>query len=264
MARGNQSRICATFRVKADDCRRRYFGHFEPVKSVTRLGPLQIGDAPFVVGTITSPATLKSFAGRRNESCDIAEVRLDQVGQPEDWLSLSREIERSGTPVILTTRVRSEGGNWPDDDQARLYVIREGLQHLAAVDVEFKSHLMPRVCAEAKTLQKAVIVSFHDFEKTPSFAELKAIVNNAATHGTIVKISAMVKSDDDIATLQKLLDSSRDVVLCVIGMGAFGTKTRITFPAHGSCLTYGYLDAPSAPGQLSAEMLSEQLRSLPA
>jgi 3-dehydroquinate dehydratase-1 len=72
----------------------------------------------------------------------------------------------------------------------------------------------------------------------------------------------MAKNNDDIATLEKLLGSSLDVPLCVIGMGAFGTKTRITFPAHGSCLTYGYLDAPSAPGQLSAEMLSEQLCSL--
>jgi 3-dehydroquinate dehydratase-1 len=232
------------------------------MKPPASLGPLQIGEVPCVVGTITSAARLKAFAARPNQSCDIAEVRLDQVGQTEDWLALSQEIETSGTPVILTTRVRSEGGNWPDDDKSRLYVIREGLQHLAAVDVEFKSPLMEQVCVEAKALKKAAIVSFHDFEKTPAFDELKTIATQAAKHGTIVKISTMAKNNDDIATLEKLLGSSLDVPLCVIGMGAFGTKTRITFPAHGSCLTYGYLDAPSAPGQLSAEMLSEQLCSL--
>jgi 3-dehydroquinate dehydratase I len=229
------------------------------MKPVTPLGPLRIGEAPCVVGTITSAAMLKAFAGRPNANCDIAEVRLDQVGQTEDWLSACLEIEASGTPVLLTPRVRSEGGNWPDDDKSRLYVIREGLNHLAAVDVEFKSPLMPQVCAEAKALKKAVIVSFHDFEKTPPLDELKTIATKAAKHGTIVKISAMVKNNQDIATLEKLLASERDVPLCVIGMGAFGTQTRVTFPARGSCLTYGYLDAPSAPGQLSAEMLSEQL-----
>jgi 3-dehydroquinate dehydratase-1 len=218
--------------------------------------------APCVVGTITSAAMLKGFAGQRNEACDIAEIRLDQVGQAEDWLSLGREIEASGTPVIMTTRVRSEGGQWPDNDKARLYVIREGLQHLASVDVEFKSDLMPQVCGEAKALKKAVIVSFHDFEKTPSFDELKGIAAKAAKHGTIVKISTMVKTNEDIATLHKLLGAELDVPLCVIGMGAFGTKTRVTFPTMGSCLTYGYLDAPSAPGQLSAKALSEQLRVL--
>lgn len=229
------------------------------MKPAAPLGPLQIGEVPCVVGTITSAAMLKDFAARPNPSCDIAEVRLDQVGQTEDWVSLCREIEASGTPVLLTTRVRSEGGNWPDDDKCRLYVIREGLKHLAAIDVEFKSALMAQVCEEARTLKKAVIVSFHDFEKTPSFDELKAIATKAAKHGTIVKISTMVKSNQDIATLEKLLGCALDVPLCVIGMGAFGTKTRVTFPAHGSCLTYGYLDTPSAPGQLSADMLREQL-----
>jgi 3-dehydroquinate dehydratase I len=234
------------------------------MKPTTTLGPLQIGEVPCVVGTITSAAMLKAFAGKRNEACDIAEVRLDQVGQTDDWVSACREIETSGTPVLLTPRVRSEGGQWPDDDKSRLYVIREGLQHLAGVDVEFKSDLMPQVCAEAKALKKAVIVSFHDFQKTPSFDELKGIATKAAKHGTIVKISAMVKSNDDIAILEKLLGGGLDVPLCVIGMGAFGTKTRITFPAAGSCLTYGYLDTPAAPGQLSAEMLSEQVRSFVA
>lgn len=229
------------------------------MKPVTALGPLRIGEAPCVVGTITSAAMLTAFAGRPNSHCDIAEVRLDQVGQTENWLSHCRAIETSGTPVLLTPRVCSEGGNWPDDDKSRLYVIREGLNQLAAVDVEFKSPLMPQVCEEAKALKKAVIVSFHDFEKTPPLDELKTIAMKAAKHGTIVKISAMVKNSQDIATLERLLASDLDVPLCVIGMGAFGTKTRVTFPAHGSCLTYGYLDTPSAPGQLSAEMLSEQL-----
>lgn len=244
-------------------CRRTVFlGYILEMKPVVPLGPLQIGEVPYVVGTITSAAMLMAFAGHRHEACDIAEIRLDQVGKSEDWLSLGREIEASGTPIVLTTRVRSEGGQWPDNDKSRLYVIREGLRQLAAVDVEFKSDLMPQVCAEAKALKKAVIVSFHDFEKTPSFDELKAIATKAAKHGTIVKISTMVKTNDDIATLQRLLGSALDVPLCVIGMGAFGTKTRVTFPGLGSCLTYGYLDAPSAPGQLSAEELSEQLRTL--
>jgi 3-dehydroquinate dehydratase I len=232
------------------------------MKAATALGPLHVGEVPYVVGTITSAAMLKGFAGQRNEACDIAEIRLDQIGQTDDWLSLGREIEASGTPVILTTRVRSEGGQWPDNDKSRLYVIREGLPHLAAIDVEFKSDLMWQVCTEAKALKKAVIVSFHDFGATPTLDELKTIATKAAKHGTIVKISTMVKSNDDITTLQRLLGNALDVPLCVIGMGAFGTKTRVTFPGLGSCLTYGYLDAPSAPGQLSAEELSEQLRSL--
>lgn len=231
------------------------------MKPVAFLGPLRIGEVPRVVGTITTAPALEAFAGARNDCCDIAEIRLDQIGLIQDWLAAARTIETLGTPVILTTRVRSEGGQWPDHDASRLSVVRDGLKNLAAVDVEFQSGWMAEVCQEARALKKTVIVSFHDFVKTPSFEDLKTVATKGANHAAIVKISTMVKSNDDLATLEKLLECGVDVPLCVIGMGPFGTKTRVTFPAHGSCLTYGYLDAPSAPGQLSAEMLSEQLRS---
>ena len=42
-------------------------------------------------------------------------------------------------------------------------------------------------------------------------------------------------------------------------MGPLGPQTRIDFPKLGSCLTYGYLDAPVAPGQVSARELMRQL-----
>ncbi|HTR42379.1 MAG TPA: type I 3-dehydroquinate dehydratase [Pseudomonadales bacterium] len=233
------------------------------MKSTTALGDLQIGEIPYVVGTISSAKSLMEFAGQRiNNLCDIVEVRLDEIGQEDDWLCRCREIETLGMPIILTTRLQSEGGKWIQDGTSRMSVIGEALKFLAGVDVEFKSKIMPQVCEQAKALSKAVVVSFHDFEKTPSFEKLHSIATEAAKHGTIVKISTMVKSQQDIATLEKLLNSDMDVPICIIGMGAFGTRTRIAFPSLGSCLTYGYLDTPSAPGQLSARMLTEQLRSL--
>jgi len=48
--------------------------------------------------------------------------------------------------------------------------------------------------------------------------------------------------------------------LCVIGMGNAWKQTRVSFPKLGSCLTYGYLDQPTAPGQVSAAELVRQLR----
>jgi len=48
--------------------------------------------------------------------------------------------------------------------------------------------------------------------------------------------------------------------LCVIGMGRAWSETRIEFATLGSCLTYGYLDKPAAPGQISAAELVRRLR----
>jgi 3-dehydroquinate dehydratase len=47
-------------------------------------------------------------------------------------------------------------------------------------------------------------------------------------------------------------------------MGRAWSKTRIEFATLGSCLTYGYIDRPTAPGQMSAAVLVRRVsRALP-
>jgi 3-dehydroquinate dehydratase len=51
----------------------------------------------------------------------------------------------------------------------------------------------------------------------------------------------------------------------VLGMGVPARETRTEFALKGSCLTYGYLDSPVAPGQPPSAALVEELsRLLPA
>lgn len=230
--------------------------------STITLRDLRIGEIPHVVGTISSIDSLIDFAASQNDICDIVEVRLDEISKESNWLAPCKAIESLGMPVILTIRLQSEGGKWTSPDESRISLFEEALNGLSAVDVEFKSPLMPQVSKLAKSLQKIVVISFHDFEKTPSLDDLKKIASKAASYGSIVKISTMVNSNEDVATLQRLLEFDLEVPLCVIGMGSLATKTRVAFPSLGSCLTYGYLDIPSAPGQLPARTLVEQLRSL--
>jgi len=90
--------------------------------------------------------------------------------------------------------------------------------------------------------------------------ELCAIVENGQTIGSIVKISTMINQESDAGVLESLLQRSWVKPLCVIGMGQAWSGTRISFAKLGSCLTYGYLDKPTAPGQMSAAELARQLR----
>jgi 3-dehydroquinate dehydratase I len=226
------------------------------------IGNLRIGEIPSVVGTISSLESLNAFAAAQVNVCDIVEVRADEMQEGPSWIEGCKEIETLGMPVILTIRLQNEGGKWIKQDEARMPLFEEALQHLSAVDVELESDLMPAVCRLAKTLHKSTVISFHDFEKTPSLEKLKEIAKRSAESGSLIKISTMAKTSQDIVTLQKLLECDFGAPLCVIGMGTSATKTRVTFPSMGSCLTYGYLDTPSAPGQLSARALNEQLRSI--
>ena len=219
----------------------------------TAAGTMTVGIIPRVVGT------LSSLDFRGDIPSDIVEVRLDRTGVRPDWLGRCKAIESSGKPVILTPRIKAEGGAWERDDQQRLEIYNQALSGLAAADVELRSVICRPVAEAAARLQKVCIVSFHDFQKTPPLTELCALVEEAQKIGSIVKISTMINRDADVAVLRSLLERSFAQPLCVIGMGEAWAGTRVEFAALGSCLTYGYLDGSAAPGQWHAAELARQL-----
>jgi len=188
-------------------------------------------------------------------------VRLDRTGRPPGWLERCKAIEARGKPVLLTVRLRREGGEWPEDDRSRLRIYEEGLAALSAVDVELSSVICGAVAKQAEKLGKVCLVSHHDFEKTPSLAELESILERARQNGAVPKVATMIRSEADVEILRALLGRKRERPLCVIGMGETWKQTRVLFPKLGSCLAYGYLDKPTAPGQASAAELVRQLRS---
>ncbi len=209
---------------------------------------LTVGDVPRIVGTLSSsvvPPTARAI-------CDIVELRLDLIGE-----SFSR-IE-SELPLLLTIRSKTEGGQWTGSDTQRLTMYRQFIPHVAAVDVELNSPIAAEVCQIAREADKASIVSFHDFNATPDLEVLQDIVNDGQQVGSIVKIVTLANEQSDVETLRALLGKRRGP-LCVMGMGQHAAKTRVEFPKLGSCLTYGYLDKPLAPGQTSAAELFSQLR----
>ncbi len=208
--------------------------------------------------------TLSSFGGSVPLAGDLVEVRLDKTGQPADWLDQCRGIERQGKPVLLTVRLRSEGGEWPEDDSARLKLYEQGLEVVSAVDVELSAAICAAVAEKARSLGKVCVVSHHDFEKTPGRVELESIIARARKMGGVPKVAAMIRSEADVEILRSVLAARGSQPLCIIGMGDPWKQTRVTFPKLGSCLTYGYLDKPTAPGQWSAAELIRQLRETKA
>lgn len=225
-----------------------------------RFGSLEIGKVPRVIGILSSFEALQTFSGR-SQDCDIVECRLDTIGHQHDWLSHCQRIQASGTPVILTVRHKSEGGSWTGSEQERAIILKSAPPHVSAIDIELKSHLFSQLSRYPAIAKTPLIVSFHDFEKTPRYDDLQKIVHQAMPQASVVKISTMVRTKADTDVLLKVLQQSSEVPLCIIGMGDLGSRTRADFPALGSCLTYGYLDKPNAPGQLSARALVDHLRT---
>jgi 3-dehydroquinate dehydratase-1 len=130
------------------------------------------------------------------------------------------------------------------------------------VDVEVRSDLAAAVSELCGQLGKLCVLSFHDFVRTPPQEELEALLARGERLGGIGKIAATANSTDDVEVLRALLRKPRTAPVCVIGMGTHGRETRLKFPLEGSCFTYGYLDEAGAPGQYSAQELTEHFRGL--
>lgn len=214
---------------------------------------LTVGNAPRVVGVLSSLKIPQELAG------DIVEVRLDKIADRTNWLDHCAAIQGCGKPVLLTPRLRSEGGLWESDDERRLEIYQMALRRLSAVDVELSSPLCPEVAKEARKHQKACIVSHHDFHKTPPLQELRDLVEKAQELASVVKVSTTLHHEGDLAILRSLLEANWSRPLCVIGMGPAWSHTRVLLAQLGSCLTYGYIDTSAAPGQVPAAELVRQL-----
>jgi 3-dehydroquinate dehydratase I len=228
----------------------------------TRFGKFALGSIPRVVGTVSQAETLAQLAAVTNRDCDIVEIRLDLMGsKTPQWVEHARAIEARGLPVVLTIRLAEEGGQWKQPDEERLPLFETALRDLTAVDIEFRSPILKEVSTLANRHERALIVSYHDFQRTPPIEDLRKVVAAAANFGSVVKIVTFTKTDEDVGILRTLLHEKSSTSLCVMGMGPLGPQTRVKFPKLGSCLAYGYLDAPVAPNQVPASDLMQRMKT---
>ncbi|MEU4740418.1 type I 3-dehydroquinate dehydratase [Actinosynnema sp. NPDC023658] len=189
----------------------------------------------------------------RSAGVDVAELRIDRFSRTD--VGHVREQVRAfgGLPVLATVRSAFEGGGWKGSEAERLEVFRAVAPLVDAVDVELSSReLLADVITAARAHDTLVIVSYHNFDRTPGQDELTAIVRDAKAAGAdVVKISTMATSSADVKVLASLLvNADDDTELIVIAMGAIGTASRIFFPALGSKVTYTFIGHQPTSGQL--------------
>ena len=217
-------------------------------------------DTPKIVGCIGSERLFRRCARQVPPDCDMLEVRLDLTGLcGGGWLALCRAIRNQGRPVLLTIRHAREGGAWRGSEEERFALYKEGLGVAAAVDVEIGSGILKDLASAARRRHVQVVGSFHDFNGTPTQAQLRAVERRGRRLGAdVVKVAAMVNTSADLARLLAMPADAKGPI-CVLGMGSLGMVSRVALPCAGSCLAYGALVAATAPGQLSCRQLAKEL-----
>lgn len=184
---------------------------------------------------------------------DILEIRIDLLDvDPEPLIT---EIKELGLPIIITNREKHDGGAWDGSEEDRINLLVSLLPLADGVDIELCAKKRDFVVKTARSLGKTIIVSTHDFEKTPELEIMKGILEESFAAGAdIAKLAVMAKSFEDVLRLLELtLRSKGDV--CTIAMGNIGQHSRVVAPIYGSVMTYGYVGTAVAPGQLRIDDL---------
>jgi 3-dehydroquinate dehydratase / shikimate dehydrogenase len=200
----------------------------------------------------------------------VLELRMDLI--TGDLRTLMERCRSYLIPVkILVTNRRSES-SWPEDisgEGERIAVLREAI-HLGAdyVDVELCTPEALRkgvlATASAHGNRTRVIISHHDFSKTPSLKTLKSIFHHCMVSGaSVAKIVTLARSPEDNFTVLGLIPYARDrrndiIAFC---MGEQGRESRIIAPLLGSYLSFASLEdgLASAPGQLTVGEMEDVL-----
>lgn len=188
---------------------------------------------------------------------DVLELRIDLLSV--DALAVLQEIKRTGLPVIITNRMKQEGGAWAGTEEERIQKLISLLPMADAIDIELCAKDRSMVVKKAREAGKTVIISTHDFQKTPETSIIRKLICDSIDAGAdIAKLAVMPGSFDDVLRLLDVTLHAKAAV-CTIAMGEKGRHSRIIAPVYGSVMTYGYVEKATAPGQLRVDELRQVL-----
>lgn len=215
-----------------------------------------------VVGTIYSHASLDAALRLSAGDVDFLEIRVDEFARSA--ARLEKALPHLKAPLIVTVRHPLEGGAGQLTATRRRELFLRFLPHAALVDVELRSaKALTDILDEAQRRGVGIILSYHDFRRTPSLEKMLELRAKAAG-AAVFKLASVAKTSAEAARLLGFLAASgpRLPKLAVMGMGRFGKMSRLALGCAGSVLNYGYLAEPQVSGQWPAVLLKERLAEL--
>lgn len=204
---------------------------------------------------------------------DLVEWRIDfyeEILNINKLINVSKNIREllGDVPILATFRTAKEGGekNITNGEYIELYKKLCENKYIDLIDVELFTgdNIVKEVIDNAHRNNIKVIMSNHDFNKTPSKDEiLKRLLKMQELNADIPKIAVMPQSSEDVLSL---LNATNEMVtkyakspIITMSMSGLGVISRISGEIFGSCLTFGAAQKASAPGQINAVKLKDIL-----
>lgn len=195
---------------------------------------------------------------------DLLEWRVDaydRVENKEECVRLLEDLRKiiGEIPLIFTCRIDREGGFKALSRDLRLdlflSVIAGGNADLVDVELCNDSELISAVRTSAAEKGVKLILSYHDFEQTPSESSILSKLAEAQDAGAdISKLAVMPKDYGDVLILMNATYKARcgkvKGPLVTMSMGGEGAVSRLAGGLFGSDITFAIGMQSSAPGQI--------------
>ncbi|WHY01163.1 type I 3-dehydroquinate dehydratase [Neobacillus sp. DY30] len=236
-------------------------------KSVTVRG-LTLGEgAPKICVPMVGETTaelLEEASFLKTVDLDVVEWRVDFFEDVEDPEKVKEALNaiRSvlpNIPLIFTFRSAKEGGE-KEVSAAYYFELNKAMAESGQVDIidvelfNNEDEIIKLVSA-AHSCNVYVIISNHDFDKTPAKDEIVSRLRKAQElGGDLPKIAVMPRSTADVLTLldatNTMHEQYADRPIITMSMAGKGVISRLAGEIFGSTLTFGAAKKASAPGQV--------------
>jgi 3-dehydroquinate dehydratase type I len=199
-----------------------------------------------------------------SQHADLIEVRLDYL---TNYDQISEIPACSKTPLIATNKSASQHGRFSGTETERQKILVNAAKNgFTYVDVDLGT---PKQTGLIRNLHKAgakVMVSFHDFEQTPTMSELgKVLDEEIAVGADVCKIITTAQTvKDNLTTLNFVSEASKKVKLVCFAMGDLGQHSRLVSPVFGAFFTFACLSEKrkTAKGQLTIQEMNSAYEAL--
>jgi 3-dehydroquinate dehydratase type I len=166
---------------------------------------------------------------------------------------------------MVSRRPNFEQSKIPMD--VRLEILRSLSRKQVLVDLDISSQVEEITRLQAERVPLKTILSYHNYQLTPSDTELRSLTSRIAGWGAhITKISTFCSIQRDALRLLSLLIDLREAGrrCIVLGMGKHGVITRVFGPQWGNDISFAPIEGNqrSAPGQIPLDKLESIMQAL--
>src|SRR6267143_678174 len=209
-----------------------------------------------------NPSKLNSLLKTTLKRSDYAEIRFDFMKPNKVPIALNL-VKKYLSRCICTLRPRSEGGKFSGSEKNRISILKliaEYNPHL--LDIEYNTIKQNKdLYKYLKNTKTDLLISWHDFSKTPNASFLKTMAKKMTRFSKNIKIVTTANSIKDTLNVLALYKSQKNTNLIAFAMGDYGRMSRILCTQLGSPYTYVSLGKPIAPGQFSLNEIKSMFKS---